>query len=70
MDRVKELSDANVPFPFNVHVMIYTEDAPALETALHREFSSQRVNAANHSKAFFRGDLNDIKEAVEKIAGI
>ena len=40
MDRVKELGDASVPFPFDVHAMIYTDDAPALETALHREFLS------------------------------
>lgn len=70
MDRVKELGDASVPFPFDVHAMIYTEDAPALETALHREFSSQRVNAVNLRKEFFSVDLDDIKEAVEKIAGI
>lgn len=70
MDRVKELGDASVPFPFDVHAMIYTDDAPALETALHREFSSQRVNAVNLRKEFFSVDLDDIKEAVEKIAGI
>ncbi|MEZ9342216.1 DUF4041 domain-containing protein [Vibrio cyclitrophicus] len=70
MDRVKELGDASVPFPFDVHAMIYTDDAPALETALHREFSSQRVNAVNLRKEFFSVDLDDIKEAVEKIAGV
>lgn len=70
MDRVKELGDASVPFPFDVHAMIYTDDAPALETALHREFSSQRVNAVNLRKEFFNVDLDDIKEAVEKIAGV
>ncbi|WP_023604010.1 DUF4041 domain-containing protein [Aliivibrio logei] len=70
MDRVKELGDASVPFPFDVHAMIYTDDAPALETALHREFSSQRVNAVNLRKEFFSVDLDKIKEAVEKIAGI
>ena len=70
MDRVKELGDASVPFPFDVHAMIYTDDAPALETALHREFSSQRVNAVNLRKEFFSVDLDKIKEAVEKIAGV
>lgn len=69
MDRVKELGDASVPFPFDVHAMIYTDDAPALETALHREFNAQRVNAVNHRKEFFNVDLDDIKEAVEKISG-
>jgi chromosome segregation ATPase len=70
MDRVKELGDASVPFSFDVHAMIYTDDAPALETALHREFNSQRVNAVNLRKEFFSVDLNSIKDAVERIAGI
>ncbi|GGF02385.1 DUF4041 domain-containing protein [Pseudoalteromonas gelatinilytica] len=70
MDRVKELGDASVPFPFDVHAMIYTDDAPALETALHREFHSQRVNAVNLRKEFFSVDLEEIKDAVEKISGV
>ncbi len=70
MDRVKELGDASVPFPFDVHAMIYTDDAPALEAALHREFNSKRVNAVNLRKEFFNVDLTSIQEAVEKIAGI
>ncbi len=70
MDRVKELGDASVPFPFDVHAMIYTDDAPALETALHREFHAQRVNAVNLRKEFFNIDLMEIKDAVEKLAGI
>jgi predicted nucleic acid-binding Zn-ribbon protein len=70
LDRVKELGDASVPFPFDVHAMIYIDDAPALETALHREFSTVRVNAVNLRKEFFRTDLQTIKEAVEEIAGM
>jgi hypothetical protein len=70
MDRVKELGDASVPFAFDVHAMIYVEDAPALESALHREFTASRVNAVNLRKEFFRTDLNSIKNAVERIAGI
>ncbi|MEJ2795011.1 DUF4041 domain-containing protein [Iodobacter sp. LRB] len=70
MDRVKELGDASVPFRFDVHAMIYVDDAPLLETALHREFSRQRVNAVNMRKEFFRVDLEDVKRAVEKIAGL
>jgi multidrug efflux pump subunit AcrA (membrane-fusion protein) len=70
MDRVKELGDASVPFPFDVHAMIYAEDAPALETALHRKFTSLRVNAVNLRKEFFQVDLDSIKEAVESIDGL
>lgn len=69
LDRVKELGDASVPFPFDVHAMIYVEDAPALEAALHREFSNSRVNAVNMRKEFFRTSLHGIKNAVERIAG-
>jgi predicted RNase H-like nuclease (RuvC/YqgF family) len=70
LDRVKELGDASVPFSFDVHAMIYVDDAPALESALHREFSNVRVNAVNLRKEFFRADLEAIKQAVEKIAGV
>lgn len=70
MDRVKELGDASVPFSFDVHAMIYVEDAPALESALHREFTHQRVNAVNLRKEFFTTDLESIKDAVNKIAGV
>ncbi|MFK5948133.1 MAG: DUF4041 domain-containing protein [Methylococcales bacterium] len=70
MDRVKELGDASVPFTFDVHAMIYVEDAPALESALHREFTGSRVNSVNLRKEFFRTKLHDIKEAVERIAGV
>ncbi|PVZ71527.1 DUF4041 domain-containing protein [Pelagibaculum spongiae] len=70
MDRVKELGGASVPFSFDVHAMIYVEDAPALESALHREFTQSRVNAVNLRKEFFRTDLHSIKKAVERIAGV
>lgn len=69
MDRVKELGDASVPFSFDVHAMIYVDDAPALESALHKEFTNVRVNAVNLRKEFFRVDLQSIKKAVNKIAG-
>jgi hypothetical protein len=70
MDRVKELGDASVPFSFDVPAMIYVDDAPSLETALHREFSDQRLNLVNQRKEFFKVNLSKIKEAVEKIAGL
>jgi len=70
MDRIKELGDASVPFSFDVHAMIYVEDAPALESALHREFTHKRLNAVNLRKEFFTIDLGSIKDAVNKIAGV
>lgn len=69
MDRVKELGDASVPFTFDVHAMIYVDDAPSLESALHREFTNLRVNAVNYRKEFFNVDLETIKSTVERIAG-
>ncbi|MCB9716983.1 MAG: DUF4041 domain-containing protein [Myxococcales bacterium] len=64
-DRVKELGDASVPFSFDIHAMIWAEDAPALETELHRVFQEAQVNKVNPRKEFFRLRLKDIREAVE-----
>lgn len=69
MDRVKELGDASVPFSFDVHAIVYADDAPAMETALHRKFTGYRVNAVNLRKEFFRVDLDVIRSAVEEIGG-
>lgn len=69
LDRVKELGDASVPFSFDIHAMIYVEDAPALESALHRQFSEQRINLVNYRKEFFNVDLQEIKQAVTELAG-
>ncbi len=67
-DRVRELGDASVPFIFDTHAMIYSEEAPALEAALHAEFGNQRVNGANMRKEFFRARLEDVEEAVRRLA--
>lgn len=66
MERVVELGDASVPFPFDVHAMIYTEDAPGLESALHRAFESRKINAVNYRKEYFYVPLDEIKEEVAK----
>lgn len=66
LDRVRELGDASVPFPFDVHAMIYCEDAPKLETELHRFFVQNQVNKVNPRKEFFRIPISDIKKEVEK----
>ncbi|MXZ48322.1 MAG: DUF4041 domain-containing protein [Candidatus Dadabacteria bacterium] len=67
-DRVRELGDASVPFIFDTHAMIYSEDAPALESALHAEFHNRRVNAANLRKEFFRVGLDEVESAVKRLA--
>ena len=66
LDRVKELGDASVPFSFDVHAMLYSEDAPTLEKELHRRFERESVNKVNPRKEFFRTSLSDIKKVVEQ----
>jgi len=66
-DRVKELSDASVPFEFDVHAMITCEDAPALESELQKRFDDQRVNMVNTRKEFFRVSLSEIKGVVDEM---
>ncbi|MBZ9882098.1 DUF4041 domain-containing protein [Mesorhizobium sp. CA10] len=68
LDRVRELGDASVPFVFDTHAIIYSDDAPALERALHGEFEPTRVNAQNHRKEFFRATLDDVEAAVKRLA--
>jgi len=65
-ERIKELGDASVPFPFDIHMMIPTEDAPALEGKLHDALWAHRMNFVNDGKEFFRIDLQTIKEMVDK----
>lgn len=64
MDRIWELSDASVPFDFDVHAMIPCEDAPALEAALHGTFEEYRINKVNYRKEFFRVSLERIRELI------
>ncbi|MBN2640379.1 MAG: DUF4041 domain-containing protein [Victivallales bacterium] len=66
LDRVRELGDASVPFAFDVHAMVYSEDAPALENALHRAFEDNRVNKVNSRKEFFKVHIDDIEQEVKK----
>jgi hypothetical protein len=70
LERVYELGDASVPFDFDVHAMIYSENAPELEKLLHREFDAMRVNKVNGRKEFFRIDLGEIRKAVAKHHGV
>lgn len=64
-ERVDELGDASVPFKFDVHAMIFSEDAVTLETALHHEFDNRRVNLVNSRKEFFRVSLDEIEAVVK-----
>ena len=64
MDRVDELGDASVPFWFDVHAMVFSENAPALEAKLHDRFASGRLNKVNGRKEFFRADIKEIEAVI------
>lgn len=66
-DRVRELGDASVPFSFDIHALIRTEDAPALEKELHKAFVLAQVNKVNPRKEFFRVKLAEIRKRVESM---
>lgn len=67
LDRIHELGDASVPFPFDVHAMIWSTDAPTLETSLHKHFAFNQVNKVNFRKEFFKAPIAEIREEIEKM---
>ena len=67
MDRVRELGDASVPFPFEVHYMIYTDDAPKLEAELHQRFAEFKMNSDNYRKEFFKVPIEDIESVLKDL---
>ena len=69
IQRVKELSSASVPFPFDVHMMISSDDAPTLENILHRKLHEHRINKINVRKEFFRTDIDSIATIVQENHG-
>lgn len=66
-DRVRELGDASVPFPFDIHAMIFSEDAPKLETTLHKVFVDNQVNKVNPRKEFFKVSISNIRNQIESM---
>lgn len=67
LERVNELGDASVPFKFDVHALIYSEDAPALETSLHKAFADKKVNMVNDRREFSEFLLMKSKKKYIKI---
>lgn len=65
-ERVDELGNASVPFNFDVYAMIFSKDAPALETALYHAFDDKKVNMVNKRREFFHVTLNDIEKIVKE----
>lgn len=66
LERVDELGDASVPFDFDVHAMIFSDDAPRLEAALHNAFADRKLNFVNQRREFFHVSLDEIKQVVKE----
>lgn len=66
MDRIDELGDASVPFTFDVHALIFSENAPALEAKLHEHFHESRINKLNNRKEFFKADILEIEKVLRE----
>lgn len=64
-ERVDELGDASVPFRFDVHAMIFSEDAPKLENSLHKAFEDRKLNMVNQRREFFNVTLEEIEEVIK-----
>lgn len=65
LDRIDELGGASVPFNLDVHAMLFSDDAPSLETALHHAFEDKKVNMVNARREFFRVDIDEIERVVK-----
>ena len=65
-ERVDELGDASVPFNFDIHAMIFSDDAPKLETALHHAFEGKKLNMINTRREFFHVSLDEIERVVKE----
>ncbi len=66
LDRVRELGDASVPFPFDVHGLIYSENAPELENKLHKALDNKKINLINNRKEFFKTDITQIQTVLNE----
>lgn len=66
MDRIDELGDASVPFDFDVHALIFSDNAPGLEAALHKAFEDRKLNMVNTRREFFRVSLDEIKSVIRQ----
>ena len=68
-DRVRELGDASVPFRFDIHALVFSQDAVALESELHSRLETQRVNRVNLRREFFRATPSEVREHLREVAG-
>ena len=64
-DRIYELGDASVPFPFDVHALIFSDNAPELEAKIQNNFHRERLNKINNRKEFYKADINEIEKIIK-----
>ena len=69
MDRVRELGDASVPFPFSIHALFFADDAVAVEHELHNAFAEARVNHVNTRREFFFTTPLEVREVLAEKLG-
>ncbi|WP_152186213.1 DUF4041 domain-containing protein [Segeticoccus rhizosphaerae] len=69
LDRVRELGDASVPFPFDVHAIYFSDDAVSLESELHAAFGEQRLNRVNLRREFFFATPAQVREVLTEKVG-
>ncbi|NJB78351.1 DUF4041 domain-containing protein [Xanthomonas arboricola] len=69
MDRIRELSDASVPFNFDMHALFFSKDAVGIEGAMHARLAKSRANLVNHRREFFRATPTDAKNLLAEVAG-
>lgn len=69
MDRVHELGDASVPFPFDVHALYFSDDAVTLETELHHAFAANRLNHVNARREFFFATPTEVRTVLAEKVG-
>lgn len=66
-DRIRELSDASVPFEFDVHGLIYSENAPELEKDLHNRLDGHRLNLVDLRSEFFNVKIDEIEKIAKEL---
>lgn len=69
IDRIRELSDASVPFNFDIHALFFSKDAVGIETAMHQRLADRRVNRVNQRREFFRATPLEVKMHLAELAG-
>jgi hypothetical protein len=69
MDRIRELSDASVPFNFDVHALFFSNDAVGIESSMHERLASSRVNSVNRRREFFHATPLEVKKHLGELTG-